>query len=146
MNIIDHLSVGAPDIERAANFYDGLLSTLGFERLAKSDAFAAYGAGAVQFLVMKPENGEHYAAGNGVHICFAAPARAAVDAFHRFAVANGGEDAGRPGPRPDYPIPDVYAAFVRDPFGNKLEAIHNGFSPKSESAEEGKSWIQRFFT
>ncbi|RMF10623.1 MAG: VOC family protein, partial [Alphaproteobacteria bacterium] len=57
-----------------------------------------------------------------------APSRAAVDAFHRYAVANGGRDEGAPGPRPGYPREDVYTAYVRDPFGNKLEAIHNGFS------------------
>lgn len=146
MNIIDHLSVGAPDIEKAADFYDGLLGTLGIEQLAASDAFVAYGAAAIQFLVMKPEDGSDYSAGNGVHVCFTAPNRTAVDAFHNFAVANGGEDAGRPGPRPGYPIPDVYTAFVRDPFGNKLEAIHNGFLQKPEDTEERKSWIQRFFT
>lgn len=128
MNIIDHLSVGVPDIDGACAFYDGLLKTLGVSRLATSDAFAAYGNGAVQFLAMKPENGSAYSTGNGIHICFAAPSQEAVDAFHAFAIANGGTCEGEPGPRPAYPAPNVYAAFVRDPFGNKLEVIHNGFA------------------
>ena len=51
-----------------------------------------------------------------------APSREAVDAFHAAALAEGGSDAGAPGLR-DY-IPDYYAAFVRDPDGNKLEAVH----------------------
>jgi catechol 2,3-dioxygenase-like lactoylglutathione lyase family enzyme len=72
-----------------------------------------------------------YTPGNGTHICFNATSRDAVDAFHRAALAQGGRDAGQPGPRPGYPVPDVYTCFVKDPFGNKLEAIHNGFSPRS---------------
>ena len=128
MNIIDHLSVGVPDIKSARAFYDGLLKTLDVTRLASSDGFAAYGNDAVQFLVMTPENGDAFSAGNGTHICFAAPTQEAVQAFHKFATENGGECAGEPGPRAAYPAPNVYTTFVRDPFGNKLEAIHNGFS------------------
>ncbi len=128
MNIIDHLSVGVPDIEWATAFYDGVMAALGVSRLATSDGFAAYGDGQVQFLVMKPEDGGASGAGNGAHICFAAANADAVDAFHKAAVAGGGSDAGEPGPRPGYPKADVYTAFVRDPFGNKLEAICNGFA------------------
>lgn len=128
MNIIDHLSLGVPNIEQGSQFYQGLLATLGYEQLAATDGFAAYGKDAVQFLIMRPENGDTCSAGNGTHICFAAPTAQAVDAFHDFARNNGGECAGAPGPRENYPIPDVYTTFVRDPFGNKLEAISNGFS------------------
>ena len=128
MNIIDHLSIGVPGIGAATEFYDGLMAALGCGRLATTDGFAAYGDGAVQFLVMVPEDGAPHGAGNGTHICFTADSPEAVDAFHRHALAHGGSDAGPPGPRPGYPKPDVYTAFVRDPFGNKLEAIHNGFA------------------
>lgn len=128
MNIIDHLSVGVPDIDSACAFYDGLMETLGCQRLAKTDGFVAYGAGSVQFLIMKPADGEAYSAGNGTHICFVASEQSHVDAFHRFAVGSGGTCEGEPGPRPGYPKADVYTTFVRDPFGNKLEAIHNGFA------------------
>ena len=128
MNIIDHLSLGVPDIETATQFYDGVMAALGVSRLATTDGFAAYGNGQVQFLVMKPENGGPSGAGNGTHICFTAESPDAVDAFHRTAVGQGGSDAGQPGPRPGYPKADVYTAFVLDPFGNKLEAIYNGFA------------------
>lgn len=128
MTIIDHLSVGVPAIDEAARFYDGLMETLGLKNLAQTEGFAAYGAAAPAFLIMKPENGKDAGAGNGVHIAFAAPGKAAVDAFHAFAVRNGGACAGAPGPRPGYPKADVYTAFVRDPYGNKLEAIFNGFA------------------
>lgn len=127
-NIIDHLSLGVADVTKAVTFYDGLMASLGYANLATTERFAAYGKGAVQFLVMLPENGESPSAGNGTHICFVANSTDAVDEFHSYAMKHGGSCAGSPGPREGYPIPDVYAAFVRDPFGNKLEAIHNGFS------------------
>jgi catechol 2,3-dioxygenase-like lactoylglutathione lyase family enzyme len=128
MNIIDHLSVGVPSIDEARKYYDGLMETLGCTCMAATDGFAAYGNGSVQFLVMLPNDGAAYTAGNGTHICFAAATREAVDAFHKFGSANGGQCEGEPGPRAAYPKPDIYTTFVRDPFGNKLEAIHNGFS------------------
>lgn len=128
MNIIDHLSVGVPSIEEARKFYDPVMQTLGCSCLAATEGFAAYGNGAVQFLVMTPANKEPYTAGNGTHICFVAPSQDAVNAFSAAALANGGTDNGAPGPRPGYPKPDVYTTFVVDPFGNRLEAIHNGFA------------------
>lgn len=128
MNVIDHLSIGVPDIDSATAFYDGALAALGIGKLATTDAFAAYGTGAVQFLVMVPHDGDDSSVGNGTHICFVAPSQNAVDAFHAAALERGGVDAGAPGKRPGYPKADVYTAFVRDPFGNKLEAIHNGFA------------------
>lgn len=128
MNIIDHLSVGVPAVDKATEFYDAVLGALGVQRLATTQAFAAYGQEAVQFLLMTPENGANYTAGNGTHICFVAETPGAVDRFHRVALAQGGTCEGEPGPRPGYPKTDVYTTFVRDPFGNKLEAIHNGFA------------------
>lgn len=127
-NIMDHLSVGVPSISEATAFYNGLLETLGIALLAETDGFAAYGVDAPQFLAMVPEDGEAYSAGNGVHISFKAPSPEAVTAFHNFAMENGGTCAGEPGPRAAYPKADVFTGFVKDPFGNKLEAIFNGFA------------------
>lgn len=128
MNIIDHLSVGVSDVGAAGSFYTPLLAKLNVLALAKTDGFIAYGTDAVQFLVMKPENGEPASQGNGTHVCFRANSPSEVDAFHAQALASGGVCEGSPGPRPGYPLPDVYTTFVRDPFGNKLEAIFQGFS------------------
>jgi len=128
MNIIDHLSVGVPSIDQGKKFYDAVMATIDCACLAATDGFAAYGNGAVQFLIMLPNDGAAATAGNGVHICFKASSKEAVDAFHATAMKLGGVCAGEPGPRPDYPMPDVYTGFVRDPFGNKLEVIHGGFA------------------
>jgi catechol 2,3-dioxygenase-like lactoylglutathione lyase family enzyme len=65
----------------------------------------------------------------GAHLCFRAPDRAAVDAFHSAAIASGGRDDGRPGLRPHY-HPDYYCAFVLDPDGHRIEAVcHAPTSP-----------------
>lgn len=128
MTIIDHASIGVPDIAAARQFYDPLMDSLGYRCLAAAEGLAAYGATTPQFVIILPFDRQAATAGNGTHICFVASSRDAVDAFSKAALDHGGSDAGAPGPRPDYPKPGVYAAFVRDPFGNKLEAIHGGFA------------------
>lgn len=128
MTVLDHMSVGVPSISEAVAFYDSLLDTIGVKRLVKTDGFAAYGADRPAFLVMTPYDGGAATNGNGTHVAFRAPSRPAVDAFHACGVKNGGRCEGAPGPREGYPNPDVYTAYLRDPFGNKLEIIHNGFS------------------
>jgi len=128
MNIIDHLSVGVPSIDQAKAFYDAVLSTINVDCLASTENFAAYGTDSVQFLLMTPRDGQQNTAGNGAHVCFLAADQTSVDQFYSIALTQGGSDNGAPGPRPDYPKSDVYTAFVIDPFGNKLEVIHNGFN------------------
>lgn len=128
MTLLDHASVGVPDIAAARRFYDPVMQALGCTCLAALDSLAAYGRETPQFVIILPFDKGAATAGNGTHICFAADSRAAVDAFAEAALHHGGSDEGAAGPRPDYPKPGVYAAFVRDPFGNKLEAIHGGFT------------------
>ena len=65
-----------------------------------------------------------------VHLAFQAPDRAAVNEFYRVGLASGGRSNGAPGPRPYHP--DYYAAFVLDPDGNNVEAVHHG--PQARSA------------
>ncbi|NJM33765.1 MAG: VOC family protein [Rhodomicrobium sp.] len=128
-SFIDHLSVGVSDLDDAQRFYDRALATIGVKRLAATDSFIAYGKDAPQFLVMLPYDRQAARAGNGVHISFTAATHAEVDLFYKTALALGGECAGAPGTRAGFPgDPDAYMAFVRDPFGNKLEAIANGFA------------------
>lgn len=128
MTVFDHVSLGVPAIATARTFYDPAMAALGLSCLAANDAFAAYGKDTVQFLLMVPSDSEPFSRGNGTHVAFRAETTASVDLFHANALAAGGSCAGEPGPRPDYPTADVYAGFVFDPFGHKLEAIHNGFT------------------
>ena len=128
MPVIDHVSVGVPDIAAGRRFYDPLMAAVGARCLADGEGFAAYGDARVEFLLLKPFDGGTPTGGNGTHVALAAPSREAVDAGWQAALAAGGTDEGAPGPRSAYPIPDVYTGYVRDPFGNKLEVIHKGFS------------------
>lgn len=119
--MIHHVSVGTNDLDRAQRFYDAVLPGIGL-RVIKRDPGEGlhYGTGFINFSAIRTD--APATVGNGVHIAFAAEDRAMVDAFHREALANGGADAGAPGLRPEYDA-NYYAAFVRDPDGNKLEAV-----------------------
>ncbi|MBK0399801.1 VOC family protein [Limibaculum sp. M0105] len=128
MITIDHLSVGVPDIAAGRAFYDQLLAPLEVNCLAAGDGFAAYGRDTIQFLLLLPFDGGPATGGNGTHIGFAAPSREAVEAGHAAGLKAGGKDEGAPGERAAYPMPGVFAAYVRDPWGNKIELIHGGFS------------------
>lgn len=128
-NFIDHLSVGVSNLDDAREFFDPVLKTIGVNRLAANSAFVGYGKDAPQFLAMLPYDKREATAGNGVHISFHAKTRGDVDAFHETALLLGGKCEGAPGTRPGFPgDPEAYMAFVRDPFGNKLEAIASGFA------------------
>jgi len=121
-SIMSHVSVGTADLARAAAFYDPVLATLGARRVLDEGFAIAYGKQFPEFWVGPPHDGGAPAPGNGVHFAFLAPSRAAVAAFHAAALAAGGSDDGAPGPRPHYGA-EYYGAFVRDPDGNKIEAM-----------------------
>ena len=120
MSIFTHIMVGTNDLERARKFYDGALGALGLKRLGDYEKASMWGDTGPSFFVTRPANGLPAVYANGGTIGFAAPSRAAVDEFHKRALAAGGFDEGAPGPR-SY-LPNMYAAYVRDPDGNKLVA------------------------
>lgn len=125
---IDHVSVGVTNMKRAKAFYDAALSPLGMTPIYPVEikgqlVGVGYGqAGKPSFWIQLPINGQAASMGNGVHIAFNAANRAAVDAFFLAAMEHGGVEDGRPGLRTEY-HPDYYGAFVRDPDGNKIEAV-----------------------
>ena len=120
--MLSHVSLGTNDSKRAASFYDPVLATLGLRRLREREGGLDYGASVMVFSLETPTDGQPASAGNGVHVAFLAECRGQVDDFHRTALANGGTDAGAPGLRPEYDA-NYYGAFVRDPDGNKVEAV-----------------------
>jgi catechol 2,3-dioxygenase-like lactoylglutathione lyase family enzyme len=121
--MLHHVSVGVSNVEDAAAFYDAVLGALGYRRVMEYLPYGiAYGDTDPAFWIQLPHNQQVATAGNGVHICFAAPSKKAVDGFHAKALALGAQNAGAPGPRPEY-SPDYYAAFIIDADGNKLEAV-----------------------
>ena len=125
MSFFSHLTFGTNDLARSKAFYDPVMAALGLQRLRESDSSVRYGdpdRAHPWLTVLRPFDGLPATWGNGAHYSFFAESRAMVHAFFEAALANGGYDEGAPGPRPRY-HPDYYAAYVRDPDGNKLQAL-----------------------
>ncbi len=119
--MIDHVSIGVRDLGQAKRFYDAVLKPLGYKCLSQGEASLGYGREAPAFWVNLTERPVPADAQSGLHFCFAAPTRKAVDAFHAAALRAGGEDNGKPGLRVDYDT-NYYAGFVVDPDGYRIEA------------------------
>ena len=123
-----YVTLGTTDAALTNRFYDAVLVTIGWRMHADYPDWRAYsenGTGdGFALWVGKPFNGEAATFGNGTMVGLAAKSRAEVDAFYSAALANGGSDEGAPGPRPHYG-PDWYAAYMRDPCGNKLAVYVN---------------------
>ncbi|MEZ5935963.1 MAG: VOC family protein [Alphaproteobacteria bacterium] len=125
--MFSHVTVGSNDLARAETFYSAVMPTLGQARRAVSgdEDWLVYGPPEKQpphLLVCRPYDGRAATAGNGFHIAFRAADEGAVRRFHETALAHGGSDEGAPGLRTIY-APDYYGAYVRDPDGNKLQAV-----------------------
>jgi catechol 2,3-dioxygenase-like lactoylglutathione lyase family enzyme len=119
MAIFTHVALGANDLAKSTKFYDAALGALGVKNMGPmGDHGFLYGKEGPEFLVTKPANGKSACFANGGTVGFAAPSRAAVHEFHKAGVANGGSDEGAPGPRAF--APTAYAAYLRDPDGNKI--------------------------
>ena len=98
--MIGYITIGAIDIDRAKIFYDS----------------------GQTIWICKPFDGETARAGNGIMVGFDAETKDQVHRFYDAAMKAGGRDEGGPGPRPDYG-PNWYAAYLRDPTGNKLAIV-----------------------
>ena len=119
--MFDHVSIGVSDIKRSGQFYDAALGPLGYTRLSDGESSLGYGDKGVALWLgatTKPVKADME---SGLHFCFVAPDRKAVDAFHAAALKAGGKDNGKPGVRADYG-PKYYAAFAVDPDGYRVEA------------------------
>jgi len=119
--MIAHLSIGARDIARARRFYDAALKPLGYTCLSSDESSLGYGAKAAEYWINRTDHPVPADDRSGLHACFTALDRNAVDAFHEAAMKAGGKDNGKPGLRAEYG-PNYYAAFVVDPDGYRIEA------------------------
>jgi len=130
MQLLDHVSIGVPDMDAARRFYDAIMSALGAakvydlpqalgygERCTPQDAASTYLA---VYLDQSDEAGG--LASSKRHWCFKAGSREQIDAFHAAGLAAGGRSDGAPGLRADYHA-GYYAAFLYDPAENRVEAV-----------------------
>jgi catechol 2,3-dioxygenase-like lactoylglutathione lyase family enzyme len=120
--MIDHISVGVSDLERSARFYEAALAPLGLVRLVTRPATIGFGRSYSEFWINLRAGMAPVAPGSGVHICLRAKSTGAVDAFHAAASNAGGQSDGAPELRPHDRV-RYYTAFIRDPDGNRIEAV-----------------------
>lgn len=127
--MLSYVTIGTNDSDKANAFYDAVFATIGWAKHADWPGWRGYSEGGSgkggSVWVCKPHNGEPACVGNGMMVAFGAKSEAEVDGFYAAALANGGTDEGPAGPRPAYG-PNWYAAYMRDPTGNKIAIVFNG--------------------
>ncbi|MBN8648197.1 MAG: VOC family protein [Caulobacterales bacterium] len=126
--MINYATIGTDNIAASTIFWEAVLAPLGYKKFWEAEG---YGAGLAidgnkdnfgNIWIMRPYNGEKHVPANGTMIGFNAQTTEAIDKFHSAALANGGTCEGAPGFREQYG-PNIYVAYIRDPFGNKVSAI-----------------------
>jgi catechol 2,3-dioxygenase-like lactoylglutathione lyase family enzyme len=121
--MIDHVSVAVRDLGKAEPFYAALLAPLGMRKLREwPNAAVGFGKKYPEFWINRRAAMARIANDSGVHICLRATDTRAVEDFHAAALKAGGTSDGAPGLRTEYHS-SYYAAFVRDPDGNRIEAV-----------------------
>lgn len=118
--MIHHLGLFASDFEHGYRFYRAALAPLGIivgYETASAAEFWRENADTPSFSIERADD----APTTGAHLAFTAPDRAAVEAFHHAALSAGGTERHPPRHWPEY---RAFCAFVSDPDGNNIEAVH----------------------
>lgn len=127
--LIDHIQLVVRDLSANRTFYAAILDVLGIPMGGSSEEYFW----ADELFVSTAESDAAQGRLTGRHhLAFQAQDRAMVDAFYRAALEHGGKDNGAPGERPYHP--GYYAAFVLDPDGNNIEAVHHGEAVRSAAS------------
>lgn len=138
--MLSYVYFGTNDLARAISFYNAALAPLGMQRCVTNDpewdrssaGWGTYEKGGLEELALwigLPFDQQPATVGNGSMVALRARSWQAVDDFHAAALAQGGSCDGPPGLRLKY-SPDFYAAYVRDPNGNKLAAVCRGITQR----------------
>ncbi|MEO7248075.1 MAG: VOC family protein [Novosphingobium sp.] len=125
--MIGYVTLGTNNREKSAKFYDAVCGELGCGRMMDNDEFIAWGVpgGGAGIGLTRPFDGNAASVGNGVMVALEAKDEAQVQRVYDIALANGGTCEGPPGPRGE----GFYAAYFRDPDGNKLNAFLMTMAP-----------------
>ena len=127
--LIDHLQLVVRDLPASQRFYEAVFKVLDIPIGGTGDGY--FWADELFVSTADSEAAQGKLTGR-VHLAFQAKDRATVEAFHKAALASGGQDHGGPGERPSHP--GYYAAFVLDPDGNNLEAVYHGEARRSAAS------------
>jgi catechol 2,3-dioxygenase-like lactoylglutathione lyase family enzyme len=134
LDVFDHVGLRVDDLEASRRCYELALAELGYgEPYRGPNLFEWEDLAISEALEDRP-------ATRNLHLALVAKSREQVDAWWRAMTAAGHPDDGEPGPRPQY-SPSYYGAFVRDPDGNSLEAVHHG-EPREGENRLDHLWIR----
>ena len=123
--MFSHIMIGANDVEAAKTFYDAVLGAMGHAPgVIDDNGRCFYVTEAGIFSITKPIDGDPASAGNGSTVGFAAKDTAAADAWHAAGLANGGTTCEDPPGVREGAMGQLYLAYLRDPSGNKICALH----------------------
>jgi catechol 2,3-dioxygenase-like lactoylglutathione lyase family enzyme len=117
--VFDHVTIRVTDRAASERFYSTILTPLGIDTTYSTSAYAEW-----HDLSLTQTDRDHPVT-RKLHVAFVAPTREQVDTFWQAGIDAGAPDDGAPGPRPEY-MEDYYGAFLRDPDGNSVEAVHHG--------------------
>jgi catechol 2,3-dioxygenase-like lactoylglutathione lyase family enzyme len=120
--MIDHVSIAVRDLAACGRFYDAVLAPLGYRQMIVRPGTIGFGKKYPEFWLNERRAMTAVDLETGTHVALRAPDTKAVDAFYAAALQAGGTSDGAAGPRPEYAA-NYYAAFVRDPEGNRIEAV-----------------------
>ena len=120
--MIDHISIAVRDLDRSARFYQGVLAAIGYEKLVVRPRTIGFGKAYPEFWLNLRATMAPVEVDGGAHVALRVRTIELVDAFHAAALAAGGTSDGAPGLRPQHGE-GYYAAFIRDPDGNRIEAV-----------------------
>lgn len=122
--MFSHVMIGTNDLEKAKAFYDALLGTLGIAPATVDRHRIFYRTKTGVFSVTKPINGQPATPANGGTIGFACNSPAQADAWHAAGIAGGATSCEDPPGVRDGAAGKLYLAYLRDPDGNKICALH----------------------
>jgi catechol 2,3-dioxygenase-like lactoylglutathione lyase family enzyme len=132
--VFDHVTIRVSDLETSRRFYELALATLGFAEPTSDGHFFEWDDFSIS------QAGDDRPVTRNLHAAFVAQSREAVDEWWRTMTVAGYRDDGEPGPRPQY-SPEYYGAFVLDPDGNSVEAVH-GEWPRGGENRIDHLWIR----